>query len=82
MGSEVDVDTGIVAKGFKTREPKHKGNKRLKSGLEAKEFTCRSWWLAVLRHNQCLVVCNYLMNWRHLTRKRTTMRIMTGRMNC
>ncbi|KAB1218867.1 hypothetical protein CJ030_MR3G018256 [Morella rubra] len=32
--SVVDVDTRIVAKGFKTREPKHKGNKRLKSRTE------------------------------------------------
>ncbi|KAB1203152.1 hypothetical protein CJ030_MR8G027529 [Morella rubra] len=30
----MDVHIKIVAKGFKTREPKHKGNKRLKSKLE------------------------------------------------
>ena len=34
VGSEVGVDIDIVAKGFKSRPPKHQGNKRLRSALE------------------------------------------------
>jgi hypothetical protein len=47
VGSGVGVQMGIVAKGFKMREPKHKGNKRLQSGLELRRSRGRGRGVAL-----------------------------------